>query len=304
MPPSPKRLRRAKRARAKQRPRGHDLRSQYRKSDLPATSHIGVMTIEDPYSDAGRIDSAGNLVVAAQLEPVRHADGTVSEGQPAWSPPSRPLMTVIRALKDDPVGRMHSRRQIDEAQYKAARAFQECADRATLGSMRSVDLAKTKVSGGLPADPLPMRNGERWCSSGRPRSDFCSGTASKDSDSRAPFWSTARALSRPPDNVALKAIARPGSGRACSDAVLMCWPRRSALPRQGTGHGGRTGMLSRIPRTIRGGWRARMSWRTCGCGRGGRTGRDYSADLSGAILEAPGLGRACKSSRKWSSSRY
>ena len=63
-------------------------------------------------------------------------------------------MTVIRALKDDPVGRMHSRHQIDEAQYKAARAFQEAADQATIGSMRSIDLGKTKVSGGLPSDPL------------------------------------------------------------------------------------------------------------------------------------------------------
>jgi hypothetical protein len=148
-----KRKRQAKKARARQRAR-YDLRDRYRQGDVPAASHIGVMTIEDPYSEAGRIDAAGNLVVAAQLESVRHADGTVSEGQPAWSPPSRPLMTVIRALKDDPVGRMHSRRQIDEAQYKAARAFQEAADQATIGSMRSVDLSKTKVSGGLPAEPL------------------------------------------------------------------------------------------------------------------------------------------------------
>ena len=160
MPPSPKRLRRAKRARAKQRPRGHDLRSQYRKSDLPATSHIGVMTIEDPYSDASRIDSAGNLVVAAQLESVRHADGSVAEGMPAWVPPSRPTMTVICALRDDPVGRMHSRHQIDQAQYQAARAYQELVDTSTIGAVRSVDLTKTKVSGTLAGDPLTP--GRQW----------------------------------------------------------------------------------------------------------------------------------------------
>jgi hypothetical protein len=159
MPPSPKRLRRAKRARAKQRPRGYDVRGQYRQSDVPAASHVGVMTIEDPYSEAGRIDSAGNLVVAAQLEPVRHADGTQAEGQPSWSPPSRPLMTVIRALRDDPVGRMHSRHQIDEAQYKAARAFQEATDKATLGSVRSIDWGKTKVSGTVASDPLNRGGG-------------------------------------------------------------------------------------------------------------------------------------------------
>ena len=148
------RKRKAKKARARQRAR-YDLRDRYRQGDVPAASHVGVLTIEDPYSEAGRIDSAGNLVVAAQLESVRHADGSVAEGMPAWSPPSRPLMTVIRALKDDPVGRMHSRHQIDEAQYKAARAYQQVVDRSTLGNMRSVDLSRTKVSGGLPPDPLP-----------------------------------------------------------------------------------------------------------------------------------------------------
>ena len=52
--------RRAKKARARQRAR-YDLRDRYRQGDVPAASHIGVMTIEDPYSEAGRIDSAGIL---------------------------------------------------------------------------------------------------------------------------------------------------------------------------------------------------------------------------------------------------
>ena len=47
--------RRAVRARAKQRPRGHDIRDQYRTGDLPTTSRIGVLTIEDPYSEAARV---------------------------------------------------------------------------------------------------------------------------------------------------------------------------------------------------------------------------------------------------------
>ena len=157
MPPSPKRLRRARRARARQRPRGHDLRSQYRESDLPATSRVGVMTIEDPYSEAGRINSAGNLDVGARLEQTQHADGSMAEGAPGWTPPRRPLMTVFRALKDDPVGRMHSRHQIDQAQYSAARAYQELVDTATIGAVRSVDLSKTKVSGGQAPEMLTPR---------------------------------------------------------------------------------------------------------------------------------------------------
>jgi hypothetical protein len=146
--------RRAERARARQRPR-YDLRQHYREQDLPI-EHIGIATIEDPYTQAGYLDAEGNLNAAARLAPAQHSDGTVADGAPGWTPPRRPLMTVFVALKDDPVGRMHSRHQIDEARYQAARAYQLAADQATLGSVHSVDLGKTKVSGGLAPD-LPGR---------------------------------------------------------------------------------------------------------------------------------------------------
>jgi hypothetical protein len=150
-----KRKRQAKRARARQRPRGHDVRNQYRQGDLPTAARtIGVLTIEDPYSEAARVDTDGNLDVTAQLRQAQHRDGTIAEGAPGWSPPRKPLITVVRNLRDDPVGRMHSRHQIDEAQYNAARAFQQAADEATLGAVRSVDLSRTKVDGGLPVNPL------------------------------------------------------------------------------------------------------------------------------------------------------
>lgn len=147
-----KKKRRAKRARARQRPR-YDLRHRYREQDLPI-DHIGVATIDDPFTTAGYLDTEGNLDAAARLAPAQHPDGTVAEGAPGWAPPRRPTMTVFVALRDDPVGRMHSRKQIDEAQYKAARAYQQPADQATLGAVRSVDLSRTKVSGGQAPDPL------------------------------------------------------------------------------------------------------------------------------------------------------
>jgi hypothetical protein len=143
--------RRAKRARARQRSR-YDLRHRYRERDLPV-EHIGVATIDDPFTPAGYLDTEGNLGADACLAPAQHHDGTVAEGAPGWAPPRRPLMTVFVALKDDPVGRMHSRHQIDEAQYQAARAYQLAADQATLGAVHSVDLGRTKVSGGLAPDP-------------------------------------------------------------------------------------------------------------------------------------------------------
>jgi hypothetical protein len=99
--PSPatgtKKRRRAKQARARQRPR-YDLRQRYREQDLPV-EHIGITVIEDPYTQAGYLDAEGNLDAAARLAPAQHADGTVAEGAPGWAPPRRPTMTVIRALR-------------------------------------------------------------------------------------------------------------------------------------------------------------------------------------------------------------
>jgi hypothetical protein len=159
----PKRIR-GKRARLKQRPRSrYDLPQRYREQDLPTTD-IGVAVIEDPYTQAGYLDAEGNLDASARLAPVQHSDGTVADGAPEWVPPRRPTMAVIRTFKTDPVGRMFARRQVDDAQYQAARAYQEAADKATLGSIRSVDWGRTKVSGGLPPDPLPeaRQRAMRW----------------------------------------------------------------------------------------------------------------------------------------------
>jgi hypothetical protein len=72
-------------------------------------------------------------------------------------PPRRPLVTVIASLKEDPLGRMYARRQIDQPRFLAGRSYQECHDAAVIGAIRSVDLSRTKVSGGLPAEPLTDR---------------------------------------------------------------------------------------------------------------------------------------------------
>jgi hypothetical protein len=150
-----KKQRRAKRARARQRDRHrHDHRDRYRAGDLPPDAGVVAVQIEDPYSQAGHIDVDGNLDIEARLKQTRHRDGTVAQGAPAWVPPTKPRIVVVRSLKDDPLGRMHSRHQIDEAQFQAARAFQETSDQATLGTVCSLDLSKTKVSGGAAPDLL------------------------------------------------------------------------------------------------------------------------------------------------------
>jgi hypothetical protein len=63
---------------------------------------------------------------------------------------------VLRQLRGDPLARLHSRRQIDEAQYRAGRVFQRDCELAERGA-RSVDTTRDRVDGGLPAEPLSER---------------------------------------------------------------------------------------------------------------------------------------------------
>jgi hypothetical protein len=121
---------------------------------LPAIADKAVVDIEDAYAPVGRIDRAGNLDVRARLEPVHHHDGTIAEGAPAWTPPQQPTATVIVNLREDPIGRMHARRQVDGAQYSAARAYQQLYDRATLGNLSPADPARVRVDGGQRPDPI------------------------------------------------------------------------------------------------------------------------------------------------------
>jgi hypothetical protein len=49
---------------------------------------------------------------------------------------------------------MHQRRQVDAAQYDAARAYQQLYDRATIGDYSIADLLRPKVDGGRVRDPI------------------------------------------------------------------------------------------------------------------------------------------------------
>jgi hypothetical protein len=52
---------------------------------------------------------------------------------------------------------MHARHQLGQAQYLGGREYQQLHDATQVGLVRSVDLAKTKVSGGECFDPLTDR---------------------------------------------------------------------------------------------------------------------------------------------------
>ena len=70
----------------------------------------------------------------------RHKDGVTSFREP--------LVQATRALRDDPLGQMHARRQIGEAQYRAGREWQRVHEQAGVGRLRSSGDIREPVDGG------------------------------------------------------------------------------------------------------------------------------------------------------------
>lgn len=133
--------------------KSHDRRGYYGKGSLPKHARFAAVEIEDPYAEAAYVEDDGSLDLSARLDQFRHKDGTMAEGAPGWTPPPRPTITVIRSLKDDPLGRMHARHQIDQAEYLAGRAYQECFVKAQLAYHGS-DIGGVGGSNGNRTEPL------------------------------------------------------------------------------------------------------------------------------------------------------
>lgn len=57
-------------------------------------------------------------------------------------------IVVMRSLRDDPIGAMHARGQVDEAQYAAARHWQRCYEAVEISGARAIDPTKEAVDGG------------------------------------------------------------------------------------------------------------------------------------------------------------
>lgn len=62
-------------------------------------------------------------------------------------------IVVLRQLRCDPLARLHSHHQIDEAQYHAGRAYQKDWEIAERGA-RAIDPTKEAVDGGRLPEPL------------------------------------------------------------------------------------------------------------------------------------------------------
>ena len=63
---------------------------------------------------------------------------------------------ALRSIRNDPLARLHSHRQIDEAQYRGGRAFQDDWEKAERGP-RALDPTREYVDGGQACEPITER---------------------------------------------------------------------------------------------------------------------------------------------------
>ena len=104
----------AKRNRPYDPAKAHDRKSR----DLPRNAEVATVEVDNPFA----------------LEPGEK-------------------IVALRSIRNDPLGRLHSRRQIDEAQYQGGRAFQSDWERAERGP-RAVDPTREYVDGGQMREPI------------------------------------------------------------------------------------------------------------------------------------------------------
>jgi hypothetical protein len=108
---------RAKRTKPRKVSQVHDRRAQ----DLPRNAEVATVEIDNPLG----------------LEPGEK-------------------IVAIRSIRNDPLARLHSHRQIDEAQYRGGRAFQDDWEKAERGP-RAVDPTREYVDGGQAREPITER---------------------------------------------------------------------------------------------------------------------------------------------------
>jgi len=62
-------------------------------------------------------------------------------------------ISTVRSIRNDPLAALHSRQQIDEAQYHAGRAYQHDFETAERGP-KAIDPSKEAVDGGIIPEPI------------------------------------------------------------------------------------------------------------------------------------------------------
>ena len=105
---------RAKRDKSYRLAKIHDRRSH----DLPRNAEVAEVEVDDPLA----------------LEPGEK-------------------IVILRSIRNDPLGRLHSHHQLDEAQFQAGRAFQSDWERAERGP-QAVDPSREYVDGARTREPV------------------------------------------------------------------------------------------------------------------------------------------------------
>ncbi len=80
---------------------------------------------------------------------------TIEVDDPLALEPGDRIVT-LRSIRNDPLARLHSHRQIDEAQYRGGRAFQDDWEKAERGP-RALDPSREYVDGGQFREPITER---------------------------------------------------------------------------------------------------------------------------------------------------
>src|SRR3972149_5789289 len=93
----------------------HDRRGM----DLPINAQVAPIPVDDPYGT-----ETGEKIV------------------------------VFRSLRDDPIGAMHARNQVDQAQYAAARHWQRGYEAVEISGARAIDTTREAVDGGIMREPF------------------------------------------------------------------------------------------------------------------------------------------------------
>jgi hypothetical protein len=106
-------------ARAKRKKRPHDPAKVHdrRSRDLPRNAEAAAVEVDDPLLEPGD------------------------------------KIVTLRSIRNDPLGRMHTHRHVDEAQYQGGRAFQADWEKAERGP-RAVDPTREYVDGGQTREPI------------------------------------------------------------------------------------------------------------------------------------------------------
>lgn len=105
---------RAKRKKPHDPAKAHDRRAR----DLPHNAEVAAVEVDDPLAV-----EPGEKIIA------------------------------LRSIRNDPLGRLHSHRQIDDAQYRGGRAFQNDWEKAERGP-KAVDMTREYVDGGERREPI------------------------------------------------------------------------------------------------------------------------------------------------------